>query len=195
MAAHTADGIQAELIDVQGFRVDQFITDMGHQYFAKDDFPRLPDRQRHHPPAFQSHWRFADARAFDQGAGDSRKAGSGQFIEARGEGDGADVHGFHQGIADDIDGEFLIQLDVARGVLRALVAIIFHTQGKDRRVGGQCVEKAEGRGVDAALAIDRGDQGNRAGHHTADQYLVFVPRAHRAEVEAVHGQYSKVRGR
>ena len=58
---------------------------------------------------------------------------------------------FHQCIADDIDGEFLVELDIAGGVLGALVAVVFHAQREDRRVGRQCIEEAERRGVDSAL--------------------------------------------
>lgn len=64
--AHPSDRIEPELIDVQGFRVDQFIAYMGHQHFAEDDFPRLADGQRHHPAAFQRHRGFADPWALDR---------------------------------------------------------------------------------------------------------------------------------
>jgi hypothetical protein len=61
---------------------------------------------------------FADSWAFDRGARNGGEAGGGEFVEAGGEGHGADVHRFHQRIADDVDGEFLVELNVARGVLR-----------------------------------------------------------------------------
>jgi hypothetical protein len=51
MPAHAADGVEPELIDVQGFRVDQFVPHMSHQHFA-------------------------DARAFDRGAGNGGLADS-----------------------------------------------------------------------------------------------------------------------
>jgi hypothetical protein len=39
MPTHPPNRIEPELIDIQGFRVDQFIPYMRHQHFAKDDLP------------------------------------------------------------------------------------------------------------------------------------------------------------
>lgn len=189
MPAHAPNRVQAQLIDVQGFRVDQFVAHVGHQYFTENDLSRLADVQCHHPSTFQRHRGFANAWAFDAGAGDGGEAGGGQFVEAGGEGHGTDVHRLHQRIADDVDGEFLVELDIARGVLGALVAVVLHAQGKDGRIGRQRVEKAEGRSVDPAFGVDGGDQGNRPGHYAADQDFVFFAGAQLAEVEALHGRY------
>ena len=58
MTAHAANGVETELVDVQGLGVDQFFADMGHQYLAENDFPRLADGQAHHSPALQGDRRF-----------------------------------------------------------------------------------------------------------------------------------------
>ena len=91
--------------------------------------------------------------------------------------DGADVHALGDRLVHQIDDEFAGVADIALGVLVAVARRRVGSPGliaehDDRRHRADRVEKAERRGVDPPVRIDRRRQRDRPRHDRADEQLV-----------------------
>ncbi len=110
-----------------------------------------------------------------------------QFIFAVRQGGGASVHGFSDGLVNQIDDEFVGGADVAGGIFRRAVIAIAGSEAEDGRLGAKEIEKAEGSGVDSSLLAHGSDQGNRPRDDKAGEDLVGAAGVLAGEVK-FHGQ-------
>src|SRR4029077_21159262 len=90
--------------------------------------------------------------------------------------DRAVVHGGGERLVNHVDDELAVALDVARGILRAAIALVLQSQHDQWRVFGKDVEEAERRRVDRAIGIERGYERNGTWNHNPAKQLVAIVR-------------------
>ncbi len=173
---HPADSVQLIGLDVGARGVDKAVFDV-HGDDPTEDDARAANLHGGELLALKCGVGFGDARNFDDGGGRGGEAGHLEFVDARGEVGGADVHLFEQVFGDDVDDEFAGAADVARGVLGDGFAAraIGYANANDGRVSAEVVVRAKGCGVERALFVHAGDPGNGSRGYQADEQVVDLP--------------------
>jgi hypothetical protein len=174
-ALHATDGAVVGGVNEPGFGIEDAVADMNAEDFADDEavFADLEDADVF---AFEADGGLGDTGRFDECRGKSGKFGDAGFVLAGREGAGAEVHGFCERLVDEVDDKLLGEADVAGGIFGDAGRAIAGADAEDRRAITEEIEEAEGGGIDPAMLVHGGGEGDGArGNETGEDAIGVLP--------------------
>jgi|SRR5271167_762064 len=172
-AVHAADEVEIGSIDVVfGGIEDKFVADVCGEDFAEDEPGFGADVDDLKKFAFESGGTFGNARRLDEGGRRGGEAGLLEFVGARGEIYGGDVHAFGDFLGDEVDDELAGVADVVAGVFGAAGFVTADADTDDGGITAEGVEEGEGRGVEMAVGVLADDPGYGPGNNGGEENFV-----------------------